>query len=79
MSFLHLHNDPLGLAVQPQAHIAHVDRQRVGAAALQRAQLRRQRLERLDLGLGLQGLDLDRAMRLDDLLIGRGLRQADIR
>jgi hypothetical protein len=38
-----------------------------------------ERAQRLDLGLGAQRLDLDRAPRLDDALIGTGLGQADVR
>src|SRR3569832_2691747 len=64
--------------VQAQAHVAQVGDQRALAAdGLEVGQLLGHGGQRLDLGLRLQRLDLDGALGLDDLLVRRGLREAD--
>src|SRR5260370_13981013 len=73
-----LHVDVLRLLVELQPDIPQVGVENGRACAMQLRQLRREQLERLHLGLGLEGLDLDGALRLLDLLIGGRLRQADV-
>src|SRR5712671_352915 len=70
--------DVLRLLVELQPDIPQVGVENGRAGAVQLRQLGRKQLERLHLGLGLEGLDLHGALRLLDFLIGCRLRQADI-
>src|SRR6266478_2414981 len=70
--------DVLRLLVELQPDIPQVGVENGRAGAVQLRQFGREQLERLHLGLSLEGLDLHSALRLLDFLIGRRLRQADI-
>ena len=69
----------LRLGVELQPDVAQVGRERVRAAALAaRASCAASAMQRLDFRLRVERLDLHRAPRLHDLLVGRRLRQADV-
>src|SRR5690349_20192230 len=67
------------MVVELEADAAQIGLERLRPALLEVGECPSQCSERFNLGLSLEGFNLNRATRLDDLLIGRGLRQADIR
>ena len=73
------YNDGSGGRVELQANIPDIGTKPTCANALEPLQLACESQEGLNLGLGLEGLDLHRPLGLNNLLIGRCLGKTDVR
>src|SRR5438132_14055386 len=77
-SFLCLEKNLLGLLEKRQSDVSHVGLQRAGTALLEFCQLSRHAVDRFDLRLRLECLNLHGPVGLHNLLIRTGLGQTDL-